>query len=193
MAVCRAGTPGEAGSSQPIVLYQWTRLIPVISCQRRALSSLVLSAQIKLMKCNPLKCPGCISVTGLRTWEGRQGEPAPRQGNIPPLPNLGFKSTLINPLIQLIFDSQLIRMRSGWSGQDRRCLSTVRGPGMRGWRASRPQHNSTISFSIVILATNKPTCNNNSPPDDSTHIYSLNPRTRQQKIFWIFPQEIALR
>lgn len=193
MAVCRAGTPGEAGSSQPIVLYQWTRLIPVISCQRRALSSLVLSAQIKLMKCNPLKCPGCISVTGLRTWEGRQGEPVPRQGNIPPLPNLGFKSTLINPLIQLIFDSQLIRMRSGWSGQDRRCLSTVRGPGMRRWRASRPQHNSTISFSIVILATNKLTCNNNSPPDSSTHIYSLNPRTRQQKIFWIFPQEIALR
>lgn len=112
-SVCRAGPPGEAGSSQPIVLYQWTRLIPVISCQRRALSSLVLSAQIKLMKCNPLKCPGCISVTGLRTREGRHGGPAPRQGNIPPLPNLGFKSTLINPLIQHIFDSQLMRMRSG--------------------------------------------------------------------------------
>lgn len=124
------------------------------------------------MKCNPLKCPGCISVAGLRTREGRQGEPAPRQGNIPPLPNSGFKSTLINPLIQLIFDSQLIRMRSGWSGQDRRCLSTVRGPGVRGWRASRPQHHSSISFSIAILATNKPTCNNNSLYEGSTHIYS---------------------
>lgn len=73
VAVRRAGTPGKASSSQPIVLYQWTRLIPVISCQHRALSSLVLSTQIKLMKCNPLKCPGCISVTGLRTREGRQG------------------------------------------------------------------------------------------------------------------------
>lgn len=139
----------------------------------------MLSAQIKLMKCNPLKCPGCISVTGLRTREGRQGEPAPRQGNIPPLPNLGFKSTLINPLIQHIFDSQLIRMRSGWSGQDRRCLSTVRGPGVRGWRASGPQHHSTISFSIVILATNKPQCSNNSLHNGSTHIYSLNPCTRR--------------
>lgn len=70
----RAGTPGKVGSSQPIVLYQWTRLIPVISCQCRALSSLVLSAQIKLMKRNPLKCPGCISVTGLRIWDGKRGE-----------------------------------------------------------------------------------------------------------------------
>lgn len=118
----RAGTPGEGGSSQPIVLYHWTRLIPVISCQRRALSSLVLSAQIKLMKCNPLKCPGCISVTGLHTREGR-GETERRGGrrrgvcamaaNHPPLPKLPFKCVLINPLIQLVFDSQLIKMRSG--------------------------------------------------------------------------------
>lgn len=188
-AVCRAGPPGEAGSSQPIVLYQWTRLIPVISCQHRALSSLVLSAQIKLMKCNPLKCPGCISVTGLRTQEGRQGEPAPRQGNIPPSPNLGFKSTLINPLIQHIFDSQLMRMKTGWSGQDRRCLSMVSGQGVGGWRTIGPQHRSTISFSAVILATNKPQCCNNSPHNVSAYIYSINPCKRQQKIFCSLPQE----
>lgn len=109
------------------------------------------------------------------TREGRQGEPAPRQGNIPPLPNLGFKSMLINPLIQHIFDSQLMRMRSGWSGQDRRCLRTVRGPGVRGWRASGPQHHSTISFSTAMLATNKPQCGNSL----HTHIYSLNPCRRR--------------
>lgn len=139
------------------------------------------------MKCNPLKCPGCISVTGLRTREGRQGEPAPWQGNIPPLPNLGFKSTLINPLIQHFFDSQLMQMRSRWSGQDRRWLSTVRRPGVRGWRASGPQHHSSISFSIVILATNKPRCSNNSLHNGSTHIYSLNPCMRGWKVVWIFP------
>lgn len=178
--VCRAGTPGEAGSSQPIVLYQWTRLIPVISCQHGALSSLVLSTQIKLMKCNPLKCPGCISVTGLRTQEGRQGGSL-RHGRetSPPLPNLGFKSTLINPLIQLIFDSQLIWMRRRWSGQDSKCLSKVRGPDIRRWEASRVQHEFNIAFSGMILATNKVTCNYNPPPISNLHIYFLTSAIRR--------------
>lgn len=152
-AKCRASTPGEDGSSQPIVLYHWTRLIPVISCQHRALSSLVLSAQIKLMKCNPLKCPGCISVTGLHTREGIQrgggrGESVPWQGIIPLCQS--YHSMLINPLIQLVFDSQLIKMRSGWSGQDRSCLSTVTVPGMRGLRSQR---NVDISPCTVLLQT----------------------------------------
>lgn len=108
------------------------------------------------------------------------GKPAPRQGNIPPLPNLGFKSTLINPLIQLIFDSQLIRMRRRWSGQDSKCLSKVRGPGIRRRGARRVQLQFNISFSGMILATNKVTCNYNPPPFSNLHIYFLTPAMRRR-------------
>lgn len=51
--------------------------------------------------------------TRAATKRGRQRGICAMAGNHPPLPKLPFKCMLINPLIQLVFDSQLIKMRSG--------------------------------------------------------------------------------
>lgn len=53
-----------------IVSQPRTHFISVISCQRGPNSNLALSVQIILMKCNPLKCPECISVIALNREAG---------------------------------------------------------------------------------------------------------------------------
>ncbi len=74
----------------------------------------MLSAQIKLMKHNPLKCPGYRFVA-IPHEEAKEGEVlwAGMGGGLPHLhPELQDSQTeVVNPLIRHIFDSQLIGVR----------------------------------------------------------------------------------